>query len=226
VSDRSSVFETAINNFHYLYSDASLLLEQASAAVDFQRVQYSRTAILIFILSLEALINRVLAGFLTEPVRSFVMEQESRFALEEKWKLVPRLVDKASGGFDESAYPWSHFRELIRLRNDFVHPKHDRRAYYEVSSDEGKFNPLQWTDVPRSLGLIEADLVYRQNRIPKDPYSILPEHAAQAKKVVDDMVCELDRILGGEIMAGDWLNKDVFRAIIQSPDDLEGTNRD
>ena len=45
--------------------------------------------------SLEALVNRAHA----EPLRSFVMEREDRFSLEEKWNLLPRFVVDAAEEF-------------------------------------------------------------------------------------------------------------------------------
>ena len=132
------VLRSQINSFWYLYGDAETLHQLAKSpqlADNFQRVPLSRTAILLYIFSLEALINRALARFLESPVREFVMERENRFSLEEKWAFLPKLSsDDTSTGFDEGTYPWSHFRELISLRNDFVHPKHDRFAYYRALS--------------------------------------------------------------------------------------------
>jgi hypothetical protein len=63
------------------------------------------------------------------------------------------------------------------------------------------------------VGVRETDLVYRQNRIPRDPYSILPEHVDQVKKVVDDMINELDRLLQGRVRVENWLDKDTFHLV-------------
>jgi hypothetical protein len=79
------------------------------------------------------------------------MEREDRFSLEEKWKLLPRFASGApSVSFDESSYPWSHFRELVRLRNDFVHPKNDRQAYYRAFSTR-RIESLDWNQFPREM---------------------------------------------------------------------------
>lgn len=173
----------------------------------------SRTAILLYIFSLEALINRALDRFLKDPVREFVMEREDRFSLEEKWSFLPKLAaDDSATGFDESSYPWSHFRELISLRNEFVHPKHDRFAYYQALSSS-RFNSLDWNRIPESLEVREKDVVYRQNRIPRDPYAILPNHADQVRKVVNDMIKKLDELLGGRITEENWLGQDQLTLV-------------
>ena len=129
------------------------------------------------------------------------------------WNLLPRFASgDAPLNFDESSYPWSHFRELVRLRNDFVHPKHDRKAYYRALSTH-RIEPLDWNQFPKEMGIRETDLVYRQNRIPRDPYSILPEHVDQVKKVVDDIVNEIDRLLQGRVRAENWLGKDTLHLV-------------
>lgn len=114
------VYATTINSFHYLYSDAQLFHDRAKTPElqHSERIPLSRTAILLYVFSLEALVNRALAEFLAEPLRSFIMEREDRFSLEEKWNLLPRFASGATSvSFDKSSYPWSHFRELVRLRN-------------------------------------------------------------------------------------------------------------
>ncbi len=64
------VLSSQINSFWYLYRDAATLHQQAKSpelAESFQRVPLSRTAILLYIFSLEALINRALDRFLESP---------------------------------------------------------------------------------------------------------------------------------------------------------------
>ena len=86
MTEQVFVYATTINSFQYLYSDAQLLHNQVKAPElqhSFDRVPLSRTAILLYVFSLEALVNRALAEFLPEPLRSFIMEREDRFSLEE-----------------------------------------------------------------------------------------------------------------------------------------------
>jgi len=217
------IFHTFINSHKYLYDDAKKLHDMARSKgfeSNFLRVEFSRTALLLYILSLEGLINRAMDHFLPETLRDFFLEREDRFSLEDKWLLLPLLVlDSQGTTFDKGSYPWSHFVELVKLRNDFVHPKHNRGAFYRVIAPK-TFDGLQWSEIPDDLDhptlnrrVKESDVVYRQTRIPMDPYSILPNHVYMAKKVVDDMITELDRHLNGKITATDWLGKDQMKLV-------------
>jgi hypothetical protein len=154
------------------------------------------------------------------------MERENRFSLEEKWSFLPKLAaGDSAAGFDESAYPWSHFRELIGLRNDFVHPKHDRFAYYRALSSS-TIDSLDWNRIPDSLEVKEKDVVYRQNRIPRDPYAILPDHVDQVRKVVDDMINQLDELLAGRLTEENWLGQDQLTLVYPSGAEISDLPRE
>lgn len=209
------IFQTHINSFHYLYQDAEYLhgLARNEMTSDpFSLTRYCRTALLLYVISLEALINRVMDHFLPAHVRDFFLERESKLSIEDKWQIVPLLVSKEQAQFDRTQYPWSHFAELIRLRNDFVHPKHNRAAYYRAI-DSHTWQPLPWNEIPSQLGVKEIDIVYRQTRIPKDPYAIRLEHVEHAKKVADDIVLELDKFLNGQILQNNWHKSDQMQLV-------------
>ena len=160
---------------------------------------------------LEGLINRAIDYFTPKHLREFILEREDRFGIEDKWLFLP-LVVSGIETFDTSKYPWSHFTELVSIRNDFVHPKHDRPAYYKAISSH-KWETLPWNKIPHGLGIKEKEVIYRQTRIPKDPYAIRIEHIDMVKKVVDDTVIELDRLLGGKITQNDWLHIDEMKLV-------------
>jgi hypothetical protein len=216
MAEEPFVFKSQINSFHYFYSDAEHLLQLISrdqAALGFDAVRLSRSAILLYIFSLEALVNRALDAFLPERLREFVLEREAKLQVDDKWQLLPLVaVTGPSTSFDTSTYPWSHFVELIALRNDYVHPKHDRPAYYKALTSH-KWQPLSWKEIPRALGVKETTVVYRQTLIPKDPYAIRPEHVRTAKKVVDDMIALLDTKLHGAATKDNWLHQDTFQMV-------------
>ncbi len=73
--------------------------------------------------------------------------------------------------------------------------------------------PLQWNEIPKDLVIQEKDIVFPNTKIPKDPYSILPEHLDTAIKVVDDIIEKLDNLLDGKISKGGMLSKDTFELI-------------
>ncbi|MBZ5507595.1 MAG: hypothetical protein LAO78_19205 [Acidobacteriia bacterium] len=203
------VFKSNINSFHYLYQDAEYFHGVAhDPNAGFTAVRASRSAVLLYILSLEALINRALDHFAPQELREFFLAREERFSIEDKWQLLPLLAGKlGERHFDRSRYPWSHFAELIKLRNDFVHPKHDRAAYYEALT-KSKWLPLAWNRIPDGMDIKESEIVYRLTRIPRDPYAIREEHADTVKSVVDAMIVELDRLLEGRILRDDWCRRD------------------
>ena len=219
-TSKTFIWRSFMNSFHYLYQDAEYLRQLADRkeiAESFDRVRLSRTALLLYILSLEGLINRTMDHFLPEKVHDFFLEREDKFALQDKWLLLPLLVSQdQSLQFDRSGYPWSHFTELVGLRNDFVHPKHDRAVYYRVITLH-KLDCLTWKEIPPDLGVKETDVVYRNTQIPKEPYCILPEHVDKAKKVVDDTIAELDRFLGGRIFQNNWHTSDQM-TLVYPPD--------
>lgn len=224
--DDDHVFRSPVNNFYYLYSDAEYFNSIAHSAQmqgQFDQYRLCRTAVLLYALSLEAVINRALDHFVPEHLHDYVLDREDRLSVEDKWQLLPLVAQEGRHPtFDRSRYPWSHFAELVRLRNDFVHPKHDRLAYYRVVHSH-QWEPLRWNKIPKALGVSEEQIIYRQTRIPKDPYALRPEHIVVVKKVVDDMIKELDTMLGGRITENDWHISDQMQLIhppVATIDDL------
>ena len=196
------IVRSHLNSYHYFYGDAEALRSLAeSNAGTLDEVRFSRTAILLYVFSLEGLINRALETFLPPGLREYFLEREERLSTADKWLLVPLLAGGRAGTFDRSRYPWNCFTDLISLRNDFVHPKHDRYAYHRWSSD-GTIRRLRWDEIPRDSGIPEKDCVYRQIRVPKNPHALEASHALAVKKVVDDMVTELNHLLDGQIDDG------------------------
>lgn len=209
--DKIFIWRTVINSFHYLYGDAEYLHQLAKSpalAKNFERVRLCRTALLLYILSLEALINRAMDHFLPERSRQFILDREEKFSVEDKWLLLALLSgDPNQLGIDKATYPWSHFAELIRIRNEYVHPKHDRYAYYKANTGT-RLDCLDWKEIPQGLGIKESDLIYRQTLIPKDPYCILPEHVDEVKRIVDDSINGLDCLLGNKLLKDNWYRSD------------------
>jgi hypothetical protein len=208
------IFRSFVNSFAYLYQDAEYfhqVADRPELANSFEQVRLCRTALLLYIFSLEGLINRALDHFIPQHLRDFIMEREDRFRIEEKWLLLPLLVSEKET-FDKSKYPWSHFSELVSIRNDFVHPKHDRPAYYKAITSH-EWTALKWNEIPKGSKIKESEVVYRQTRIPRDPYALRPEHMDTVKKIVDDTVAELDRLLGGKITENNWFRSDQMTLI-------------
>ncbi|HSO13804.1 MAG TPA: hypothetical protein VLT51_15620, partial [Anaerolineales bacterium] len=90
--------------------------------------------------------------------------------------------------------------------------KHDRPAYYRAIASHN-WTPLSWKEIPRKSGIKETELVYRQTQIPKDPYAVRLNHIETAKRVVDDTIAELDKLLDGKISKDNWLKSDQMELI-------------
>lgn len=207
------LFKTEINSFHYLYQDADYLMSAAklpNIKGTFAVTRITRSAMILYILSLEALINRALDHFVPQPIHDFLMNREDKLSTIDKWRLLPLLVSNPSIDLDLGRYPWSHMSELIKIRNDYAHPKHDRKAYYEFIS-KGQFRHMDWKSIPTDCCLSENDLIYRQTKLPKDPYGFDIVHLETVKKIVDDAVSELDKILDGKILKDNWARKDQMQ---------------
>jgi hypothetical protein len=208
------ILHSFINSFYYLYQDAEWLRGLAArppVADQFARTRLCRTAVILYAFSLEALINRALDALLPDHLKAFFLEREERFKVQEKWQLLPLLAGEGQS-FNTGSYPWSHFAEIVGLRNDYAHPKHDRPAYYRLLSST-EFETLDYDKIPKDSGIRETDVIYRQLRIPRDPYSLLPEHLEVVKKVVDDTIAELDRLLGGRLTKDNLLGKDQMKLV-------------
>ncbi|MGZ8927750.1 MAG: hypothetical protein ACXW03_04735 [Methylobacter sp.] len=178
MSKKRYLFKSEINSFHYLYQDAEYLLSAAKLPQiegTFQSVRISRSAFLLFILSLEGLINRALDHFAPQPLHDFLIEKEEKFSTIDKWRLLALTAGNPPTEINIGTYPWSHFAELIRVRNNYVHPKHDRMGYYEFVNVK-EFKHLPWNNIPENCGLKEGSIVYGQTKIPKDPYGFNVKH--------------------------------------------------
>jgi hypothetical protein len=201
------LFKTNVNCFHYIYDDADFLRKMANESSDFDRIRFSRSSLILYIVSLEALINRVFDEFLPEPQRTFFIDKEEKFSIEDKFYILPLiLLEDEKRTIDKGSYPWSHFIELIKIRNEFLHPKHKRIAYYQPKP-KGVMEPLNYREIPKASNIKENEIVYRQTRLPRDPYGIKPENIDQVKKIVDDIVSELNKLMGGKLDNA-WLHGD------------------
>ena len=227
-SDDLFILREYVNSFDYFYSDAEFILSLASdsALARSQAARLCRAAILLFVFSLEGLINRALQHFLPARQKEFFLDREKSFSLEDKWRLLPLLVSELEPPeFDYSAYPWSHFIELIQVRNEWVHPKHNWPAYTKAVTSH-RFVNLSWSEIPADSGIREKDLVFRQTMIPRNPRSIFVDDVQRAKKVVDDVISELDRLLSGKLTAGQWLLSSQLRLIHPPGATLQDLPRD
>ena len=205
------IAQTFINSFFYLAKDAEFFRQLASTASGFDRVVFCRTAVLLYALSLEALINRCMDDFLPHGQRDFFLAREKKLSPMDKFELVPLFVTGKT--FVKSDVVWAKLHELFQLRNDFVHPKHDRVAFLKVLANN-EMEPLDLNyDLPAELQIKPKDLRYPNLQIPTDPYSILPEHLERVKEASEDVLQKLNEFLEGRVLKDSWHIRDQMELV-------------
>lgn len=203
------LYKTTVNSYAHLVDDANALHSVAKSAnlPESQRPRVCSASFIHYMLSMEALINRVMAEFIPAPeLRRFILDRERTISTAEKWILSPLLITGAT--FDRGTYPFQHFAELIRVRNEYVHPKHDAVEYREITGKR-EWRPLTRGNRPPDFGISESDLIWPLTTLPKSSRALEPDHLDTVFKVTADTTKELDRLLGGLILTNDWYRKEV-----------------
>ena len=166
---------------------------------------YARTAVLLFVLATEALINRVLDCFVREDLPRFVKDKTSQLPLDMKWYMAPLLCadETHHTTFQAGREPFQSFRELIRIRNSCVHPFPTKQSLtlLEATSESLSFisttEPLEWP----------------QTKIARDAHHMDKKSASRALRVVDHMIDLLDGYLGGRIKKEGWWMAKTFTPV-------------
>lgn len=218
------IFISYLNSFHYLTNDGDCLLSLSESAPHnstFHRVQLARTAALLYIFAFEGFLNRAIGDFLNAEDRDEAMENETRMSILDKLDFLIENCPLSRGSLNKSRYPWSHLKELVSLRNDFVHPKYDRLSVLEAFKGRTFVNLLP-NRIPK--GLLYKDrkgnskkverktVIYSQSGLPKDPYSFSVEDAKKVRRILIDNLKEVNRLLVGHI-TDKWLHNDTFKLI-------------
>ena len=232
--DKKIVY-SKVNGFQVFYADATALLKIAETipeqpGIGFQKTIISRTVILLFLFSLEALINRVASQFLVteKQKKEFLYINKSKNhkrSFESKWLNFPTIYSTSNERFNENIYPWNSLKELIQIRNSYVHFKDERLVFYVSDNLPNEIkqglNLQKISDLPlneqnilfNQTPLKEKHLNYPTTKIPVDPYLIKVEDANVTKQVVDDVIKELNRLLDNKLKGtdnggGSWLHSD------------------
>jgi hypothetical protein len=101
---QAEIARAQLNSFHYLYQDAEWFRSLAlTHPKSFDEVRICRTGILLYVLSLEALINRAMAEFVPDPLRTFLLEREANLCLQDKWLLLPMRRKQGESDREDAA---------------------------------------------------------------------------------------------------------------------------
>jgi hypothetical protein len=186
----------ATNPFRFIYEDAIFLQKAAESASNRDlEARYARNSVLLFIVGMEALINRVLDCFICKDFPTFIREKIGDLPMDIKWYMAPLWCndDPKVSTYEADKEPFQSFRELITIRNSYVHPR-SKRMKLKILDAHRKI--ADYSD-PDSLN-------WPQTKIPKDINHFDKKSALKAKEVVDSMIELLDGFLGGKIKKDNW----------------------
>lgn len=195
-------FKTTPNHFHTLKKDADMLEELAhNNKGTYRQVHYSRTAIILYILSLEALINRIIDYFWPHALPIILKEDISTWKTVEKWEKVPKLFVGKSLKMDRR--PYQYLKPLFKLRNDYVHACDT--TYSSAFTLTGRKAESIW-----EISTSKKGPRYDQIGLLKDPSQWMPEDATSVKNAVEELIKDLDNCFDGKLTLNNWLHSERF----------------
>jgi len=192
----------ALNHYALLKHDADRMAAFASQHADSPlQTCFTRSAVLLYVVSLEALINRVIEDFW--PASSTRAKGDvKQWPTADKWHKVP--LEICGKTFDRGTVPFQYLKALIDLRNDFVHAKPDTfRVIWEYRHDHVN-NRKQLSPSPKQpkyphIGLFKA------------PSEWIPQDAETVKRATEELVAGLASLLSNKI-TNQWLTSDVLES--------------
>ena len=195
------------NPFRFLYIAAESLIEDAKQAATKNNqqaeVNHSIGAIVLLLLSIEALINRVYEEFIKSKFPKLVNEEiKDKWSLTIKWYFAPLFFEFRDNAttFEVDKEPWQSFSELKKIRDYFAHPK--PLSYpLTISNAEKKLMDYTEDDIPRWL----------QTKIPKDLNHLRVADAQKVLETIKQMIDKLDSFMGGIIKKDDWYLTEQIR---------------
>lgn len=175
---------------------------------------YSRTCLLICIVFLEGLVSSILKDFqvirehqLPETLKRKCALDERGLAkspLEDRIYLIPYLCDDSprfeEEFFNRGSKEFQQLRELIRIRNSYVHPR-PARIKLDIQMKSGR-RFLFDNQFPPNFWPVTG--------IPKDIHGFRYEHAEKAKSIIDNIFRKLDSFLEGRLTKDKWLEKETI----------------
>ena len=192
-------------NFFYLhYNDAKTFARWAieKKEGDVNPSIYVRHAILSVVFASEALINRVLVEFSTDPKIFEILE---KLSIPDKWYLAPYICSDnlILMPFIKGVEPFQSFKELVNIRNWLAHPK--KNVFLDADLDPN--SSIVMIDSKEEypwLEMLKGD-VWNQTEIPLNPFELNYRHAESAIKILHLMIDKLQSKLGKR-MSAEWLD--------------------
>jgi hypothetical protein len=197
-------FQSQVNHFHTLRLDADHQLVMAEKyAGHYEQTTFSRAAIIHYVLSLEALINRVIEVFWPASLPPLLRESVIAWRTVEKWEKVPRLFRGKT--FDVGRLPFQYLPPLFKLRNEYAH------------AEEGTYPMvLDFLKDPQTNQFLvnpsSRNRSYPHIKLLRDPSQWVPQDAIHIRDITNELIKELDSLFAGELTKKNWLHSDVFNA--------------
>ncbi len=209
--------ETYPNAYHVLIHDADYIISLAEKAEtgefkdEHAKTRFSRNAILLLILSTEALANRIVNLFARGDVREIITRNEKSLSFLDKLILTMSSNDvERAEELHPDLEPWLYLKTLKNIRNQLVHPNENFPVYYTMQSDKSLHFSIPENEMKR-LKIKNSDRFYKGLDIPKDPYGLLPIHAKRIRKVVQDIEVQVREIFQHVAADPTWPTHDIFR---------------
>jgi hypothetical protein len=199
--DSETTHRAELSLFYLHSEDAKHFARLARCEARYENF-HARHSILSVVFAAEALINKVLFRFsgLPEPV----LENVERMSLEDKWVLAPAICGASGRAFDKSREPFQSFQELIRWRNELVHPK--PRLFLDAFYREGEEITVIKMDgdapheqIPFVEILGDNSKLLPQTGIPLNPFQTVADDAEKALKLLMALEKELIALIGGSL---------------------------
>jgi hypothetical protein len=183
------------------YKDALKFHELAVNENSKLKSLYVRHSIISVVLALEALINRVLFEFC---IFKSHIDTFEKLSIVEKWLTCPLVSGKefpVGKTFDQSKEPFQSFKELVNIRNWFVHPKNTEfipatKTPWTIHVEETD-KTIPWVET-------EKGDVWPQTKIPRNPFELVELHSEKAIKVFESMKDNLLELFK-DTFDEDWL---------------------
>jgi hypothetical protein len=220
-ADLGWVIETIFSPFHCLYQDALFFHTQSRLArADTESSRLARAALLLYVSSAEALVHQAAEELGRPELSDLIADPKRPLPLAEACRLLPAIAAESGAGhgpFDPDAPPWPQFAELLMLRTSWAYPgpASGRRAFYHSARRDGDYEPMQAHQIPARLrrSISPDRLAFPRTGLPRDPYALRPRHLDTARGILDAVITDLDRRMGGALTRGQRHRREPVRVI-------------
>ena len=196
--------KATFKSFKMHYEDAEYFLSMAkkNKKQKNRRVEwrYSRSSILSYYFSIEALINFILYDMHSKKIFStLTLENLEKMRLPDKYLIVPLLCEKLSGEtLDKDDI--KHLDNLTMLRNEYVHSKHFKTK--PITKIDVVAKIIRTTEGLKEVlpEIITKGEKYDVINIKKNIIDLDYEDALRMKEITDKLFKKMNYLLKGELL--------------------------